>query len=374
MGWSLKLGTIAGTEIRIHMTFVLLLVWIWFTHYQIGGAPAAWEGVAFILSVFVCVVLHEFGHIAAARRFGIKTPDITLLPIGGVARLERNPSGPTEELLIAIAGPLVNIVIAALLLAVIGGVAGLEELARPQDPQIDFFVRLVGVNIFLVLFNMIPAFPMDGGRVLRAILAWRWSWERATRVAATIGQGAAFVMGVAGVFYSPLLILVAIFVYLAAEAEAQSSELQAISGGVTVGDVMLTEFGVLQSDARLSEAAELLLATSQNEYPVVDGEGKFAGLLTRDGIIGAMKEGGPNALVRTVMRTDIPWVYEETGLGDSLRVMQTTGAPAAAVVSRSQHPVGIMNYETVGEMLMLRATFHDFRFGMLRRSRAGSHG
>ncbi len=170
MGWSLKLGTIAGTEICIHMTFVLLLVWIWFTHYQIGGAPAAWEGVAFILSVFVCVVLHEFGHIAAARRFGIKTPDITLLPIGGVARLEGNPSEPREELLIAVAGPLVNIVIAALLLAVIGGVAGLEQLARPQDPQIDFFARLAGVNIFLVLFNMIPAFPMDGGRVLRAIL------------------------------------------------------------------------------------------------------------------------------------------------------------------------------------------------------------
>jgi Zn-dependent protease len=243
MGWSLKLGTIAGTEIRIHMTFVLLLVWIWFTHYQIGGAPAAWEGVAFILSVFVCVVLHEFGHIAAARRFGIKTPDITLLPIGGVARLERNPSEAREELLIAVAGPLVNVVIAALLIAVIGGVAGLEQLVRPQDPQIDFFVRLAGVNIFLVLFNMIPAFPMDGGRVLRAILAWRWSWERATRVAATIGQGTAFVMGVAGLFYSPLLILIAIFVYLAAESEAQSTELQAISGGVTVGDVMVTEFG-----------------------------------------------------------------------------------------------------------------------------------
>jgi CBS domain-containing protein len=221
---------------------------------------------------------------------------------------------------------------------------------------------------------MIPAFPMDGGRVLRANLAWRWSWERATRVAATIGQGTAFVMGVAGLFYSPLLILIGIFVYLAAESEAQSSQLQAISRGINVGDVMVTEFALLQSEARLSEAAELLLATSQNEFPVVDGEGQFAGLLTRDGIIGAMKEGGPNTFVRTVMRTDIPWVYEETALGESLRVMQTTGAPAAAVVSRSQHPIGIINYETIGEMLMLRAAVHDFRFGMLRRSRVGSHG
>jgi Zn-dependent protease len=198
MGWSFKIGTIAGTEIRVHMTFALLLVWIWFMHYQIGGTPAAWEGVAFIVAVFTCVVLHEFGHIAAARHFGIKTPDITLLPIGGVARLERSPSDPLQELVIAVAGPLVNVLIAAFLVVALGGVVGLEQLAEPQDPRVSFVVRLAGVNIFLVLFNIIPAFPMDGGRVLRAILAWRWPWARATRVAATIGQGFAFAMGLAG--------------------------------------------------------------------------------------------------------------------------------------------------------------------------------
>lgn len=217
--------------------------------------------------MFVCVALHEFGLIAAALRFGIKTPDITLLPIGGVARLERNPSEPREELLIAVAGPLVNVVIAALLLAVIGGAAGLKQLVRPQDPQIDFFVRLAGVNIVRVLFNMIPAFPMDCGRVLRAILAWRWSWERATRVAATIGQGTAFAM--------------------------------------------------------VWRVCSIVLCSSSSRSLSI-------------------------------------WLLN-----------QITGAPAAAVVSRSQHPVGIMNYETIGEMLMLRAAVHDFRFGMLRRSRVG---
>ncbi|RUU11546.1 site-2 protease family protein, partial [Mesorhizobium sp. M6A.T.Ca.TU.002.02.2.1] len=124
MGWSLNLGTIAGTTVRVHFTFLLLLVWIWLTHYRIGGTPAAWEGVAFIIAVFACVVLHEFGHIAAARYFGISTPDITLFPIGGVARLERMPDEPGQEFVIAVAGPLVNVAIAALIFAVLGGSAG----------------------------------------------------------------------------------------------------------------------------------------------------------------------------------------------------------------------------------------------------------
>ncbi|CAN7375479.1 site-2 protease family protein [Pararhizobium sp. LjRoot235] len=374
MGWSFKIGTIVGTEIRVHMTFALLLVWIWFMHYRIGGAPAAWEGVAFIVCVFACVVLHEFGHIAAARHFGIKTPDITLLPIGGVARLERNPSEPLQELVIAVAGPLVNVMIAALLVAALGGVVGLEQLAEPQNPRVSFLVRLAGVNIFLVLFNMIPAFPMDGGRVLRAILAWRWSWARATRVAATIGQGAAFAMGLAGLFYNPLLILVAIFVYLAAEAEAQGAQLQEISGDVVVSDVMVTAFATLQPSANLSEAVELLLATSQSEFPVVDRDGQFEGLLTRAGLISAMTDKGVNTPVRSVMRVDIPSVNEQTPVDESLRIMQSRNAPAAAVVDGRRRLVGMMNYETIGEMLMLRTAAEDFRFGTLRRQKRAARG
>lgn len=374
MGWSFKIGTIAGTEIRVHMTFALLLVWIWFMHYQIGGTPAAWEGVAFIVVVFICVVLHEFGHIAAARHFGIKTPDITLLPIGGVARLERSPSDPLQELVIAVAGPLVNVLIAAFLVVALGGVVGLEQLAEPQDPRVSFFVRLAGVNIFLVLFNMIPAFPMDGGRVLRAILAWRWSWVRATKVAATIGQGFAFAMGITGLFYNPLLILVAIFVYLAAEAEAQGAQLQEVSGGVVVSDVMITTFATLQPSANLSEAVELLLATSQSEFPVVDGDGHFEGLLTRAELISSMTITGVNTPVRSVMRVDIPSINERTPVGESLRIMQSRNAPAAAVVDSQRRLVGMMNYETIGEMLMLRTAVEDFRFGTLRRQRRAVRG
>ncbi|MFD1328959.1 site-2 protease family protein [Mycoplana ramosa] len=374
MEWSVKLGTVGGTAIRMHMTFLLLLVWIWLMHYRIGGAPAAWEGMAFVVCVFACVVLHEFGHIAVARRFGIRTPDIILLPIGGVARLERMPTKPFEELLIAVAGPLVNVVIAAVLVAGIGGTVGWAELVTPQDPGVNFLVRLAGVNVFLVLFNMIPAFPMDGGRVLRAVLAMRWSWGRATRVAAKIGQGVAFAMGIVGLFYNPLLILIAVFVYLAAQAEAQGSDLEAISGQVAVGDVMVTKFAVLEPSARIDDAVELLLATSQNEFPIVGEDGTFDGLLTRDGIIGAMKEGRAHASVRNAMRTDIPMIARDTAINDSLRIMQAANSSAAAVVDRDKRLVGLMNLETIGELLMLRAAAEDFRFDTLRRHRTRPEG
>lgn len=203
MTWSFNLGAIAGTAVRVHVTFALLLVWIWLMHYRIGGASAAWEGVAFILAIFACVVMHEFGHIAAARYFGIKTPEITLLSIGGVARLERMPEEPGQEFIVAVAGPLINVIIAALIFAAIGGSAGIEQMAQVEDPRGGFLVRLAGVNVFLVLFNMIPAFPMDGGRVLRAALASRMSWARATQIAASIGQGLAFVFGFVGLSTIP---------------------------------------------------------------------------------------------------------------------------------------------------------------------------
>jgi Zn-dependent protease len=206
MTWSFRIGTVAGTAVRIHVTFVLLLAWIWFTHYRIGGAPAAWQGVAFILAVFACVLLHEFGHVLAARRYGILTPDITLLPIGGLARLERMPEEPGQEFVIAIAGPLVNVLIAAVIILVLGYGVGPDQITQIENPQISFLARLAGVNIFLVLFNLIPAFPMDGGRVLRAALASRMSWSRATQIAAAIGQGLAFVFGFLGLLYNPLLI------------------------------------------------------------------------------------------------------------------------------------------------------------------------
>lgn len=372
MGWSLKIGTIAGTAVRVHITFTLLLVWIWVIHYRIGGAPAAWEGVAFIIAVFTCVVLHEFGHIAAARYFGIATPDITLLPIGGVARLERMPEKPGQEFLIAIAGPLVNVAIAALIFIILGASASLTQMAALEDPRAGFLARLAGVNIFLVLFNMIPAFPMDGGRVLRAALASRLSWSRATQIAATIGQGLAFAFGFFGLLYNPMLIFIGIFVYLAAAAEAQNAQIREISTSVLVGDVMVTEFARLQRSASIDEAIESLLATTQREFPVVDSSDRFEGLLTRDDMIRALKDKGPNTPVVNAMRVDIPKIHYRKRLEESLQLMQQTNVPAVAVVDGMDRLIGLMTHETIGEMMMVRAAAPGkFRFGHLRGNKVG---
>ena len=217
---SLKVASIFGIEVRIHLTFLLFLIWIWFSYYQIAGFAGAVQGVLFILALFACVLLHEFGHAFAARGFGIQTPDITLLPIGGVARLSRIPEKPWQELVVAIAGPLVNVVIAAALIFVIHGSAALEQLEYLESPRIELLAKLVSVNVMLVLFNLIPAFPMDGGRVLRALLAMAMPYARATQIAAWIGQGLAVVFGIFGIFGNPFLIFIAFFIFVGAQQEA----------------------------------------------------------------------------------------------------------------------------------------------------------
>ena len=217
---SLKVASIFGIEVRIHLTFLLFLVWIWFSYYQVAGFAGAVQGVLFILALFACVLLHEFGHAFAARGFGIETPDITLLPIGGVARLSRIPEKPWQELVVAVAGPLVNVVIAAALILVIHRSAPLEQLEYLESPRIELLTKLAYVNVMLVLFNLIPAFPMDGGRVLRALLAMAMPYARATQIAAWIGQGLAVVFGIFGIFGNPFLIFIAFFIFVGAQQEA----------------------------------------------------------------------------------------------------------------------------------------------------------
>ena len=182
----MSIGKIGGTEIRIHVTFLLFLAWIWSASYMLGGADAAWSGLLFMLLLFMCVLVHEYGHILTARAFGVSTRDVTLLPIGGVARLERFPEEPREEFLITIAGPMVNIAIAlALMLA--GANTSPDQLAAADITKVSLIDRLAAVNVVLAVFNLIPAFPMDGGRVLRALLARKYGFVRATEIAANNG-------------------------------------------------------------------------------------------------------------------------------------------------------------------------------------------
>lgn len=228
MGSSLKIASVFGIAVRIHVTFLLFLAWIWFSYYQSGGLSGAVQGVLLILILFACVLLHEFGHAFAARGFGIKTPDITLYAIGGVARLNRIPDKPWQELIVAIAGPLVNVVIAAVLIFVIHVTTSLQEVEHLESPRIELLAKIASLNVFLVLFNLIPAFPMDGGRVLRALLAMVMSYTRATQIAARIGQGLALVFAIVGLFGipplglrdNPFLVFIAIFIFVGAQQEA----------------------------------------------------------------------------------------------------------------------------------------------------------
>jgi stage IV sporulation protein FB len=353
MLWSVNIGAIAGTAIRIHITFLLFLVWIFIASYVSGGTDAAWSGLAFMLLLFACVLAHEFGHIFTARGFGVRTPDVTLLPIGGVARLERIPEKPSEEFLIAIAGPLVNVAIAIFLVMFAGANLNADHLAAMESSKIALVDRLAAVNLFLALFNMIPAFPMDGGRVLRALLATRLGHVRATEISASIGQAVAFILGFAGLFFNPILIFIAIFVYLAAASEAQLVALRAMSRDVPVGAAMMTQFARLTPEALIDEAIETLLRTSQSEYPVVDHARRPLGLLGRGDLIRALKTLGPNARVSEAMNPIFPTVGHRRCLDEAFRILQEKSAPAVGVVDADGGLVGLVTPETVGEMLMV---------------------
>lgn len=354
MGWSIPLGTVKGTVIRIHFTFILFLVWIAVSHYASGGRDAAVEGTIFVILLFLCVVLHEFGHVFAARRYGVQTPDITLLPIGGVARLERIPEEPSQELIIALAGPAVNVVIAAVLFVALGGFLPSDSVEL-QNPGTSMLARLAMVNVFLVVFNLIPAFPMDGGRVLRAILASRYGYQRGTQIAATVGQVLAFGLGLLGLMGNPILVFIAVFVYLGAAGEAHAVQMRQASRGMLASDAMITRFESLRPASTVEDAVQCLIHTTQHDFPVVDGAGMLRGVLTRDDMIRALREQGPATSVMEVMRGDIPVIHQRQPLEKALQLMQESQMPAIGVTDGASRLVGLITPENVGEMMMVLA-------------------
>jgi Zn-dependent protease len=229
MRWSLKIAKLAGIDIFIHFTFFILLTWVALIQLKLNGSiGAAFSGVVFILAIFSCVVLHELGHALAAKKYGIKTRDIILLPIGGVARLEKMPNQPIQELWVALAGPAVNVVIVALLAVYLWITNTLTPDNQLTMTTAAFVERIMGVNIFLILFNMIPAFPMDGGRVFRALLATRLAYVRATQISANLGQAIALLFGIIGLFYNPILLFIAFFVWMGAAQETRMIRMKSV--------------------------------------------------------------------------------------------------------------------------------------------------
>lgn len=353
MNWSITVASVRGTVVRLHLTFLLFLLWIAWVYYAQGGTTAAVSGVLFISLLFLCVLLHEFGHIFAARRYGVQTPDVVLLPIGGVARLERIPEEPAQEIVVALAGPAVNVAIAALLLIVLGGFPPLEQATNAGLGE-ALLARLLYANIFITVFNLLPAFPMDGGRVLRAFLARRYGYARGTRVAASIGQGMAFLFGGLGLLSgNVVLVFIAFFVYLAASSEAHAAQMRAVSQGVMVDDAMITHFEHLTTRSTVDDAVTCLLRTTQHEFPVVDDGGRLQGVLTRDEMIKVLRERGPETPVTEAMRADIPVVTCRGDLESALRPLQEKRLPAVGVADRSGRLVGLITPENVGEMMMV---------------------
>ena len=361
MRWSITIGRFGGTEVKIHITFILFLAWIAFSAWSRGGSAAALDSTLFIVLLFACVVLHEFGHIAAARRYGIRTPEVTLLPIGGVASLERLPSDPAQELVVALAGPAVNLVIGLALIAALGS-AHAADLTQIDNPNLSLAGRLAIANVFLAVFNLIPAFPMDGGRVLHALLAMRVGGARATEIAARIGQALAFGLGFLGLFGNPLLLFIAIFVYIAAAGEAQMSAGQQALKGVSVGEAMETRFTPVSIDANLGQAVEALLATAQHEFPVVDAFAKPVGLLTREDILSAVREHGRDEPASGFMRSDVESVRPSAPVESLFERLQDRSAAALYVTDAAGKIIGLLTRQALGEVMMIRAARPDWRF------------
>lgn len=356
MSWSFRLLRVAGTDVKVHWTFLLLVAWFALSAAQQGGTGAAISSVVFLLALFACVLAHEFGHILMARRFGVRTPDILLLPIGGVARLERIPEEPRQELLVALAGPAVTLAIAALLMLL------LRLTGHPLLPQgenlvsLPFLSQLMLVNVVLLVFNLIPAFPMDGGRVLRSLLSARMGLARATRVAGRVGQVLAVVFAFWALQppFKPLLLLIAPFVFLGAAAEMAAVETRFAGSGVRVADMMMTRFQTLPVHARLSEAARLLLEGDQSEFPVVDNLGAVEGILTRDLLVRGLARHGEQGTVAEAMASPVPAVGPDQSFPEALTTLRSSGVPAIPVLDGEHKLVGLLSLENVSELLMLR--------------------
>jgi Zn-dependent protease/CBS domain-containing protein len=360
MGGSWRIGRIAGIDIYLHFTFLLLLAWVLFQSYMAHRDIAeAISGLIFIVALFSIIVLHELGHALAARRYGIPTRDITLLPIGGVARLERMPDDPKQEFVVALAGPAVNVVLAIGIYLILFLSRGLAPFADVLQVGGGLLNQLFFVNVSLVVFNMLPAFPMDGGRVLRAVLAMRLDYVRATQIAASIGQAMAILFafvglfGIPGVFAAnPLLLFVAIFVWLGAAQEASMVQMRSALAGIPVQNAMITDFQVLNTNDPLSKAIDYVVAGYQQDFPVLDGE-QLLGVVTVRDLVTGLQQYGLNAPVGSVIRRPFVTADPHDMLTTALSRLQA-GKNHTIPVIHNGRLLGLLTAENLGEVLMIQ--------------------
>ena len=359
MKWSWKLGEFRGIAVKMHATFLILLAFVVISHWSDGHSVGkTLEGVGFILALFGCVVLHEFGHALMAARFGIKTRDITLLPIGGVARLERMPEKPLQELWVALAGPAVNVVIATVLFVWIQVTSSFTPLEQLGVTSGSFLERLMVVNVFMIVFNMLPAFPMDGGRVLRALLATKLEYSRATQIAASVGQFMALMFAFMGILGNPFLIFIAFFVWIGAAQEASMVTMKTALAGIPVSRAMMTDFRTLQPGDSLQKAIELILATPQQDFPVVE-DSRVLGILPSRELMVALQQRGPDTLVQDVMRRDFLSLESNEMLDSALARLHAAECCLTAPVIHRDALVGLLTAENVGEFVLIASALGE---------------
>jgi len=357
MSWSIKLFRVRGIEIRVHLTFVLIVIWAasrWGVTMK-GGITGALYGVLVILLLFACVTIHELAHSLTAMRFGVKVRNITLLPIGGVSQMEEMPKKPSEELRMSLAGPLSNFIIAAVLLLLSVLIHFQADISAARMNRVlgsvsweGLLAYLITANIMLGLFNLLPAFPMDGGRILRSILAMRMDHAKATSVAAAAGQGLAWLMGLIGVLTGAwTLVIIAVFIYLGAAQEGRMVEVKNVLGELRVRQAMTTKFQAVSPDEPLSGPVELILHGFQTVFPVLE-EGRLAGVLTEADLVSALKHYGLEVAVKMAMRTDVPTVDPDSSLFDAQQLMSEKRLGALPVVQGGRI-IGLLTPHDVSE-------------------------
>jgi Zn-dependent protease/predicted transcriptional regulator len=358
MKWSLKIGRISGIDVHLHLTFLLLIAWIALAYWQMEGTvEAVIGGIGFILALFACVVLHELGHAMMARRFGISTRSIVLLPIGGIASIEKTPEDPRQEILIALAGPLVSFGIAALLWLVLSAGSGIGSATPLGLSEGSFLQRLMLINLLLGAFNLLPAFPMDGGRVFRALLSLRLGPLRATRIAALVAQAAAILLALVGMRYNVFLVLIAIFIWIGATAEAGLASARSVLSVITARSAMETNFEVLAYDDSLGRAVALTLDGSQKDFPVMH-DGAVVGVLRQADLLRGLHDHGKLCRVDQVMQEAPPTMQ----VGESLEhVLENMGSVTSGllVVTEGGRMAGIIDIDNLMELLRIRKALQE---------------
>ncbi len=350
MKWSFRIGSIFGIPVTVHITFLLLLLLVFFAGQSVIGTGGL-DGVIFVVLVFASVVFHELSHATVARHYGINVVDITLLPIGGVARMATPPDNPKQEIFIAMAGPAASLVL-AFCLWVLADMVGTGVSISDMSVKGGLLAELTAVNVVLALFNLLPAFPMDGGRVLRGVLGLYLSQYKATRIAVGIGQVFAILLFFVGLMaMNFFMILIALFVYIGAESEERQMGIMLALGGAKARDAMITGLTTLTPDRTVGEAAGVYFHSFQGDFPVIDDR-RLVGLVTKDILVEALHKIGPSAPVSRVMTRDFPTVTEETSLIDVLGKIQESGSKAIPVLKSGQL-VGLITLEQLGRYNMV---------------------